>query len=473
MKNDAKILQALQTVIKAKEGGDLFTSLDVKTYRSLLRRQNPAYWQEAGAKKALQLFHAAADRVPAYKDFLKKQGVRPSSIVNAQDFSKVPVLTKQNYIQQYSLAERSWDGTLKGHSLLAMSSGTSGKPTIWPRGVHQEAEAAFIHEFLLTDLYEVDTYRTLMVIGFPMGIYVSGVATSVPMLLSALKHPNLSIVTAGNHKESILSFLQTMKTGYEQIILVGHPFFIKDVIETGKAEGIKWAKSRVRTMFCSEGFNEPWRNYVASLLHTEARHSLFSTYGSSEFLLMGFENPCTIAIRNIAEQNEDNCKNIFETVMAPSLFQYNPLSRYVEVEGTDLVVTAASGIPLIRFNQHDMGSVIPYDVMMKRIATSSSGKKDTLPDWRPWKLPFVTLYGRSDRTLVFYAANIYPENIQTALNDKRYLKKLTGKFFMEKKYLSNMEQELILHIELCPTIKINEMIGVADEDLAVVERRQR
>lgn len=448
MKHDEKVLEALQIVTEKKKGSSLFTSLDIRTYRSLLRRQNPAFWQEAGAKKALRLFHAAADRVPAYKDFLKKSGVRHSSVTTIEDFSKVPVLTKQNYIQTYSLAERSWDGTLKGHSLLAMSSGTTGNPTIWPRGAYQEAEAAYIHEFLLTDLYEIDTHRTLMVVGFPMGIYVSGIATSVPLLLSALKHPNLSIVTAGNNKGSILPLLKTMQGQYEQIILVGHPFFIKDIIESGTSDGISWSESRVRTMFCSEGFNETWRNYIGTLLHVKPQDTLFSTYGSSEFLLMAFENPLTIEIRQLAENDEEVSKRIFTTPMVPSLFQYNPLSRFIETDKDDLVMTVASGIPLIRFNQHDMGNVIPYATMMKKM-DKQIDKKEGGIKWRPWRLPFVTLYGRSDRTMIFYAANIYPEHIQVALNDKLYLKKLTGKFFMEKKYLSDMEQALVLHIEFC------------------------
>jgi phenylacetate-CoA ligase len=452
MKEDATI-KALRKLESAA-----FKKADTRAYRSLIRRQQPNYWQQAGARKALRLFHAAAARVPAYKDILKKQRIRATSIETPEDFSKLPVLTKENYIQTYSLADRSWDGDLRGHSLLAMSSGTSGRPTIWPRGAYQEAEAAFLHEFLLTDLYEIDTYRTLMVIGFPMGIYVSGIATAIPSLVTAFRHPNLSVVTAGNSKDSVLSVLQTMQGEYQQIILVGHPFFIKDVIEGGKDRDIDWSRQRVKTIFCSEGFNETWRKYIAALVHSSAQHTLFSTYGSSEFLLTAFENPITIAIREIAEKNSTFQERVFKSPLTPSLFQYNPLSRFIESSDTDLIITAASGIPLIRFNQHDMGNVISYTAMADHIRSEQSLRKIS-KTWRPWRLPFVSLYGRSDRTMIFYAANIYPEHIQSALNDRRYIKKLTGKFFMEKKYLTNMDQSLHVHIELGPKIAISPSLA--------------
>ena len=471
MNQDTMVLRALQDVQVSKESGALFTKADVQAYRALLRRQSAQYWEDAGARKALNLFHTAARRVPAYKDFLKKQGIRPASIETLEDFSKVPVLTKKNYVQAYSLAERSWDGSLQGHSLLAMSSGTSGQPTLWPRGAYQEAESAFIHEFLLTDLYEIDKYRTLMIIGFPMGIYVSGVATAVPSLLAAYKHRSLSVVAAGNNKDSFLSLLRSLRGEYEQIILAGHPFFIKDIIETGKEEGGRWLKTRIKTLFISEGFNEVWRDYVARLAHVDSGQSLFSAYGSSEFLLMAFENPLTIAIRKHAEK-EAVCESVFGMPAAPSLFQYNPLSRFIETEGADLVVTAAAGVPLIRFNQHDMGAVIPYAQMSKKLSLAGSDKNELSPGWRPWRLPFVTLYGRSDRTMIFYAANIYPEHIQTSLSDARYLKQLTGKFFMEKKYLPDMEQELIVHIELCSGVQPTKTFG-ADIQRHVVEELRR
>ena len=109
-------------------------------------------------------------------------------------------------------------------------------------------------------------------------------------------------------------------------------------------------------------------------------------------------------------------------------------------------------MPLIRFDLHDAGGVLEYDDVISILKESALNPYDRLRQagWnkQPWKLPFVYLHGRSDQTLIFYAANIYPEQVKYALNEPIAFKNLTGKFQMEKKYTISMDEELIIHIEL-------------------------
>ena len=63
--------------------------------------------------KALKLFHDAANRIPAYGDFLRKQKLNPAAIKTVADFKRVPIMDKANYITQYDLAEMCWDGDRK------------------------------------------------------------------------------------------------------------------------------------------------------------------------------------------------------------------------------------------------------------------------------------------------------------------------------------------------------------------------
>lgn len=405
-----------------------------------------------GEKRALALFHEAAKGVPAYKSFLKKKRVNAASVRTASDLSQVPETDKKNYVSKYPLEDRCWGGTLKGSTLVAMSSGTTGTPTLWPRGLEQEAEAAAVHEHLLLDLYEVKKYRTLAIIGFPMGVYVSGIATTLPSFLTACKHPNLTLLTAGNNRDSILKTLAELQGNFEQVLLIGHPFFVKDVIETGKKTGIRWGKVRLRTMFCSEGYSEQWRDYLSSLAPGSIPHrDFFNTYGSSELLLMAYESPETILLRRASEKEEVLRTKLFKRPETPFLFQYNPRLRYIEEnpEG-ELLFTARSGVPLVRFNMHDSGELLPrasIDGALEETGVSlAAGIREA--GWKRWNLPFVALYGRSDHALVFYAANIYPEHIHKALNFAPFLKKITGKFTLEKSYTRSMDQKLTINIEL-------------------------
>ncbi|MEK7643219.1 MAG: hypothetical protein AAB372_02120 [Patescibacteria group bacterium] len=433
-----------------------FSSFPIESFEKALRTQGEDFWRRAGEERALKIFHRAATQIPAYKDFLKKNGVRHDRIKTIADFTHVPFTDKKNYTSKYSVSERAWNGDVSGLDLVAVSSGTSGEPKFWPRGGFQEYEAAVIHELAYRYLFEVHKYRTLMVIGFPMGIYVSGVATLLPSRLVSEKY-NMTLATTGNFKPEAVRLVKYLQKEYDQVVLVGHPFFIKDVLETGADEGIRWNKKRLRMMFCSEGFNEAWRQYVVrSTKSPYVLESAINTYGSSELLLMGHETPLSIFTRLVAEKDPAFKKKLFMRAAVPNLFQYNPYMRYIESAGNDLIFTAASGIPMIRFNLKDSGILRSYEEVTTALDTSN-------PKWRAelrhksatgshWQLPFVALRGRSDYTMIFYAANIYPEHVHTGLNYEPFLRKLTGKFTMRKGYKRNMDEYLEINIELRPRV---------------------
>src|SRR5581483_2466821 len=93
-----------------------------------LSEKNENFWLKAGQQKALKLFHAAAERVPAYKDFLKQNKIDNKKIVSISDFKQVPLTDKKNYIAKYPLKSRVWDGQPQENKIIASSSGTTGNP---------------------------------------------------------------------------------------------------------------------------------------------------------------------------------------------------------------------------------------------------------------------------------------------------------------------------------------------------------
>src|SRR5690349_3362521 len=84
-------------------------------------------------ERAPALFHNVAATVPAYRVFLAEHGVDPSAIQTVEDFRAVPVTTKQNYQSRYPLADLCRDGELASCDFIAVSSGSTGQPTFWPR----------------------------------------------------------------------------------------------------------------------------------------------------------------------------------------------------------------------------------------------------------------------------------------------------------------------------------------------------
>lgn len=443
---------------------DAFYQFNSAKFEILLKTKGEYFWRKAGEQRALRLFHAAAQRIPAYRDFLKKHRIRHETIKTIKDFDRIPLTDKKNYIQAYPLEKRCWNGAMRHARIIPASSGTSGEPAFWPRGGFQEFEAGVIHELIYKNIFKIDKRCTLALIGFPMGMYVSGVATVLPSWLVAGKYPSFTLMSVGNNKNEMLRAAKNLGKNYEQVLLIGHPFFIKDVVETGREQGISWKRMNVRMLFCSEGFSEAWRRYVMEEAGMAVSHDkIISTYGSSEMLLMAHETPLSILARNTLEQNSALRKKLFSAPTTPDLFQYNPLFRYIESIHNELVFTSASGIPLVRFNLRDSGSVVSFETIKKELKIG--GAKD-------WKLPFVALWGRSDQTIVFYAANIYPEHIKAGLDDRRFYGKLTGKFVMSKNYLKNMDEFLEINIELTKGVKASKGLAQTIQRKVVEKLRE-
>jgi phenylacetate-CoA ligase len=240
----------------------------------------------------------------------------------------------------------------------------------------------------------------------------------------------------------MLRVVRELGNQYQQIVLIGHPFFLKDVIETGKNQGVKWHKMILRLMFGSEGFSEAWRDYILNLIGSKNPEDAISVYGSSEFLLIGYETKLSLEIRREVDKNRILVKKVFATDILPNIFQFNPLLRFIESVNRELILTANSGVPLIRFNLHDQGTIFrPKDL-------PPSLQKIKMKLKNSWQLPFLALWGRSDQTLIFYAANIYPEHIQASLQKPSLLKRLTGKFVMRLGEYKNLDKFLEINVEL-------------------------
>ncbi len=77
--------------------------------------------------------------IPAYKKFIDEQGLQPDAINCGDD---IPILTKENYIEQYPLAERM---NPKARPILyAQSGGTTGAPIVWPIGEKDVLPARYL-----------------------------------------------------------------------------------------------------------------------------------------------------------------------------------------------------------------------------------------------------------------------------------------------------------------------------------------
>lgn len=401
---------------------------------------------------ALRLFRSASVGVPAYKDFLKKNRIDPAKIKTITDFSDVPPVNKKNYLLKYPLERLCWDGEMASSDMISLSSGSSGEPFFWLRSKEHEQETMLDHELFLVDSFGINKRSTLFIVSFSMGMWVAGTLThrAVQDIASRYK---MTVITPGINKNDVLNIIKKLGPKYDQIIIAGYPPFMKDIVDGGGTSGIDWKKLKVRFLFAAEAFSEKWRDHMYKKVG--ARNPLkdsLNIYGTADALILGHETPLSILIRRLANKNKAGLyKDLFKyDARVPTLVQYNPSSKYFESTDGNLIFSAFSGIPLVRYEIGDSGDMVSYDNMAALLKKYHIDiiKEARLVGINNWKLPFLYVYGRNDLTASLYGINIYPENIRDALTKEKIEKEISGKFVMSTRNDKQMNQYLEMAFEL-------------------------
>ncbi len=409
---------------------------------------------------ALALFHDVAAAVPAYKAFLTEHGINPASIQTFEDFQKLPLLTKENYLLRHPLAGLCRNGQLETCDMIAVSSGSTGMPKFWPRFLADEFEIAMRFEQIFHDSFYADTRRTLAVICFSLGTWVGGMFTTNCCRHLASKGYPITVITPGNNKEEILRVVQELARAFEQVVLLGYPPFLKDVIDTGIARGVEWQRYQIKLVMAGEVFSEEWRSLVGERVGSKNPcYDSASLYGTADAGVLGNETPLTICIRRFLADNPDAARTLFGESRLPTLVQYDPLNRFFEINDGTLLFSGDNGIPLLRYHIADTGGLIPYDAMLKFLAEWGFDPVETLQhsgERGIHPLPFVYVFGRSNFTVSYFGANIYPENVTVGLEQLAIREWVTGKFVLQVKEDADKNRFLSVVVELAPGVEGSE-----------------
>lgn len=404
---------------------------------------------------ALTLFHEVVATVPAYAAFVREYRIAPESVRTLADFKQLPLTTKENYVQRYPLEERCRGGRLDGCDMVAVSSGSTGEPTVWPRFVSDELAVATRFEQVFHDSFGADTRTTLAVVCFPLGTWVGGMYTASCLRYLAAKGYPLTVVTPGNNKDEILRVVRALGPGFEQVVLLGYPPFVKDVVDTGRARSVDWPRHSIRLVLAGEVFSEEWRTLVGE--RTGASRPCYdsaSLYGTADAGVLGVETPLSVCIRRFLAADPEAAGTLFGDVRLPTLVQYDPASRFFESDDGTLLFSGENGVPLVRYHIADEGGVLPYDDLLGFLSARGfdpvaalrvEGERGVRP------LPFVFVFGRSHFTVSYFGANVYPENVTVGLEQPPVCDWVTGKFVLESREDAERDRYLSVVVELAPS----------------------
>lgn len=426
-----------------------------------LKTRPESYWIRRGERMALNLFHRMSVRVPAYKDFLRKHKIRPSSIQTIEDFKKIPSLDKDNYLRKYTLPKLCWDGKLKeGQWTISTTSGSTGEPFYFPREDSQVLEYAALAEMYLRDNFNIHRKSTLYINAFPMGAWIGGVFTYEAIKLIAKRGKyQMSTIASGVHKQEVINAVKSLSPYFDQTIIGCYGPFLKDILDDGEREGVQWRKYDIGLIFAAEMFTEGFRDYVVKKAGIKNPYlRTLNMYGTVDLGTMAHETPIAILARRQALKNTSIYQNLFGNIIKlPTFVQYVPELFYFEDVDGRVFCSTFSGLPLIRYDLKDQGGIISYKDVLSIFAhdgvnlpslSKQAGIGNTV-----WKLPFAYVYERSDFSVSLFAFQIYPETIRRALLDKRLQASMTGKFVMMVTYTSGQNQKLTLHVEMKKGIK--------------------
>lgn len=422
-----------------------------------LKTRPASHWEKRGEHYALAMFRYAYRTVPAYKKFLNSHGIDGDKIKTIADFSTLPVMDKQSYLGKYEYRDLFPDRDLSRVTTISATSGSTGEPFYFPRGEEQDWQARYVGEIFLANQFGVGDKdkTTLAIIGFGMGIWIGGILTYKYFNTLAQKGYRLASIPVGSNVETFLKAIKKFASLYDQIILVGYPPFIKDVIDQAGVYGVDWKKHAVKILTAAEGYSENFRAYVAKKAFVKnLLTDTINIYGTVELGTMAHETPLSNLIRKIAVSRPEVFAAIFPDAKGlPTLVQYHPYIVYFEEAAGEVVATGCgSSMPLLRYRFPDRGGVIPFDAMVAKL---KSVGVDILAEARKLKiadtvvyLPFVYIHERSDHAVIIRGANIYAEEVRSALQYASLEKFITGKFTMSRQESKAMDEYLEINVEL-------------------------
>lgn len=424
-----------------------------KDLSNLVKTKGADYWQAVGEKETLKLFHDASERIPAYKDFLKKNQIDPKNIKTLKDFSSVPAIDKNNYLRAYPYESLHWDGELKKPFTIHATSGSTGEPMYFQRDFKSDLKREFVIDTFFKHNKLTTTGPTLFVITFGMGVWSAGMGiyTGTYLAVNFNKYP-ISIISPGINKAEVLKILRMIAPNFKQVIIAGYPPFVKDIIDDAKEAGINLQALNLRFVFTGESFTEEFRDYLTLNASIQNAYTdTMNTYGSSELGPMAVETPLSILVRKQSD------KNIFKSLFGdiskvPTLVQYIPhFVNFSCVDG-ELFFTGNDPIPLVRYRSGDSGGTLTFDQVKDGLTQHGVDLEREVEKHQiasqVSKLPFVYVYERKSLAVTLYGILIYPEFLKAALLDPQLNQFLTGKFTVIQKYDEHQDQYLEINLEL-------------------------
>lgn len=397
-------------------------SFDERAYMILSAGALQPWLARIGMLRAHAVYLKASDRCPAYRAFLEHEGYQKRGRWRLSD---LPITNKENYVKKYSIVERCYDGRLPAAGVVIdESSGSSGVPNNWVRSAEEREDVKRILQLNYALIYR--DRGCILLNCFALGPWATGMNVSMSLVdVGILK-------SIGPDQKKLENTLEIFGGDYRYLVF-GYPPFIKSFVDTTRLDLKQY---RMDLIVGGEGISEPLRAHLRQYFQT-----VISSYGASDLEInIGVETELTISLRRLCMKDRELSEILFGREMPPMIFQYNALDYIIETTPAgELLFTIGrqtSAAPKIRYNLHDLGGTMTH----RQLAGKLAGRGINIFELaRPQsRFPILFVYGRSDLTVPFFGAKVYPTDIEEIINADAELVKLINSF-----QISSYEDEAI------------------------------
>jgi phenylacetate-CoA ligase len=384
-----------------------------------------------GRMRAHAAYMKAKDRCPAYRDFLKASGFIEKG---KWDLSRLPVMTKENYVRKYSIQERCYDGRIPATGVVIdESSGSSGVPNNWVRSAEEREDVKRILQLNYQLIYR-DT-GCILLNCFALGPWATGMNVSMSLVdVGILK-------SIGPDQKKLENTLEIFGTGYRYMVF-GYPPFIKSFVDTTRLDLTQY---KMDLIVGGEGISEGLREHLLKYFQTA-----ISSYGASDLEInIGVETELTINLRRLCMKNRELSEELFGRETPPMIFQYNALDYIIETtaEGELLYTIGrqSSAAPKIRYNLRDLGGAITHkelSLKLKKHGHDIAGLAK-----RQSRFPILFVHGRGDLSVSFYGAKVFPADLEEIINTHPVLVRQINSFQLASYEDEQINRRLKIHLE--------------------------
>ena len=168
---------------------------------------------------------------------------------------------------------------------------------------------------------------------------------------------------ATTRREILRVILPELAPHFDQVVLLGYPPFVKDVIDTAVAGWLDWPSYAMKLVLAGEVFSEEWRDLVAGRAGdrrsghaTRRRCTAPRTPACS-----ATRRRCRSRSAGSSRGRPDLARELFGDSRLPTLVAVRP-GQPVSSRRSDgtLLFSGDSGIPLVRYHIADEGGVLPH-----------------------------------------------------------------------------------------------------------------